>query len=101
MLLLTLSEKEIIYLAPAHGGRQSLSVQRAVGTALLLHLSCICQAKTSVPEGDRQFRLMRVHHEHREKLGWLRLAGIGADAVAGRGPRGEGLSAPLGRHPAV
>ena len=37
---------------------------------------------TSVPEWDRQFRLVRVHHEHREKLGRLRLAGIGADAVA-------------------
>src|ERR671931_1246342 len=67
---------------PAHGGRKSLSVQRAVGTALLFHLSCICQAKTSVPEWDRQFRLIRVHHEHREKLGRLRLTGIGADAVA-------------------
>jgi sodium:dicarboxylate symporter family protein len=36
----------------------------------------------SVPEWDRQFRLVRVHHEHREQLGRLRLAGIGADAVA-------------------
>jgi hypothetical protein len=36
----------------------------------------------SVPEGDRQFRLVRVHHEHREELGRLRLAGIGADTVA-------------------
>ena len=76
------SEQEIVYLAPAHRGRKSLSVQRAVGTALLFHLSCIFQAKTSVPEWDRQFRLIRVHHEHREKLGSLRLAGIGADAVA-------------------
>jgi len=40
------------------------------------------RAGTSVPEGDRQFRLIRVHHEHREELGRLRLAGIGADAVA-------------------
>src|SRR6516165_8391837 len=37
---------------------------------------------TSVPEWDRQFRLARIHHEHRKKLGRLRLAGIGADAVA-------------------
>ena len=37
---------------------------------------------TSVPECDRQFRLVRVHHEHREELGRLGLAGIGADAVA-------------------
>src|SRR5215831_15173997 len=49
----------------------------AGGTALLLPLSCIVQAQTSVPEWDRQFRLMRVHHEHREELGRLRLAGIG------------------------
>src|SRR5919198_2182575 len=101
MLLLKLSEKEIVYLAPAHGGRQSLSVQRAVGTALLFHLSCICQAKTSVPEWDRQFRLMRVHHEHREKLGWLRLAGIGADVVTVAGQLGEALAGLVGRHRSV
>jgi hypothetical protein len=32
--------------------------------------------QTSVPEWDRQFRLVRVHHEYREELGRLRLAGI-------------------------
>src|SRR5215831_182758 len=101
MLLLKWSEKEIVYLAPAHGGRKSLSVQRAVGTALLFHLSCIFQAKTSVPEWDRQFRLIRVHHEHREKLGWLCLAGIGADAVAVAGQLGEALSGLVGRHRSV
>src|SRR5919204_1776150 len=101
MLLLKLSEKERVYLAPAHGGRKSLSVQRAVGAALLLHLSCMFQAKTSVPEWDRQFRLMRVHHEHREKLGWLRLTGIGADAVAVAGQLGEALSGLVGRHRSV
>ena len=37
---------------------------------------------TSVPEWDRQFRLVRVHHEYREELDRLRLAGIGADGVA-------------------
>ena len=37
---------------------------------------------TSVPEWDRQFRLVCVDHEHREKLGRLGLAGIGADTVA-------------------
>src|SRR5919198_6630088 len=100
-LLLKLSEKEIVYLPPAHGCPQSLSVQRAVGTALLLHLSCICQAKTSVPEWDRQFRLIRVHHEHREKLGRLRLTGIGADAVAVAGQLGEVLSGLVGRHRSV
>src|SRR5919108_3620768 len=101
MLLLKLSAKEIVYLAPAHGGRKSLSVPRAVGTALLFPLSCMFQAKTSVPEWDRQFRLMRVHHEHREKLGWLRLAGIGADAVAVAGQLGEALSGLVGRHRSV
>src|SRR5919204_3899420 len=101
MLLLTLSEKDIIYLAPAHGCRKSLSVQRAVGTALLFPLSCIVQAKTSVPEWDRQFRLVRVHHEHREELGRLRLAGIGADVVTVAGQLGEALSGLVGRHRSV
>src|SRR6266849_2465358 len=53
---------------------------------------------TSVPEWDRQFRLVRVHHEHREELGRLRLAGIGADAVAVAGQLGEALSGLVGRH---
>ena len=38
--------------------------------------------QTSVPEWGRQVRLVRVHDEHRQELGRLRLAGIGADAVA-------------------
>src|ERR671930_167380 len=101
MLLLKVSEKEIVYLAPAHGGRQSLSVQRAVGTALLFPLSCMFQAKTSVPEWDRQFRLVRVHHEHREELGRLRLAGIGADVVTVAGQLGEALAGLVGRHRSV
>jgi len=41
--------------------------------------------QTSFPEWDRQVRLVRVHDEHREELGRLRLAGIAADAV-GRSP---------------
>jgi len=49
-------------------------------------------AMTSVPEWDRQFRLVRVHHEHREELGRLCLAGTGADAVAVAGQFGEALS---------
>jgi hypothetical protein len=49
-------------------------------------------SKTLVPEWDRQFRLIRTHHEHREELGRLRLAGIGADAVAVAGQLGEALS---------
>jgi hypothetical protein len=58
-------------------------------------------AKTSVPEWDRQFRLVRVHHEHREELGRLRLAGIGADAVAVARQFGEVLSGLVGRHRSV
>jgi hypothetical protein len=38
--------------------------------------------QTSVPEWDRHFRLVRVHHEHCEEFGRLRLAGIGAYALA-------------------
>src|SRR5262249_2102853 len=53
---------------------------------------------TSVPEWDRQFRLVRVHHEHREELGRLSLAGIGADAVAVAGQLREALSGLVGRH---
>jgi hypothetical protein len=47
---------------------------------------------TSVREWDRQFRLVRVDHEHREDLGRLCLAGIGADVVAVTGQFGEALS---------
>ena len=57
--------------------------------------------QTSVPEWDRQFGLARVHHEHREELGRLRLAGIGADAVAVAGQLGEALSGVVGRHRSV
>ena len=46
---------------------------------------------TSVPEWDRQFRLVPVHHEHCEELGRLGLAGIGADTVAVAGQLGEEL----------
>src|SRR4029078_8805678 len=56
---------------------------------------------TSVPEWDRQLRLVRVHHEHREELGRLRLAGIGADAMAVAGKLGEALSGLVGRHRSV
>ena len=54
--------------------------------------------ETSVPEGGRQLRLVRVHHEHREELGRLRLAGIGADAVAVAGILREALSGLVDRH---
>jgi hypothetical protein len=57
--------------------------------------------QTSVPERDRQFRLGRVHDEHREELGWLHVAGIGADAVAVARQLGEALSGLIGRHRSV
>src|SRR6516225_6482134 len=57
--------------------------------------------QTSVPEWDRQFRLVRVHHEHREELGRLRLAGIGTDTVAVAGQLGEALSGLVDRHRSV
>src|SRR5256712_6798488 len=57
--------------------------------------------RPSVPEWGRQFRFVRVHHEHREELGRLRLAGIGADAVAVAGQLGETLSDLVGRHRSV
>ena len=57
--------------------------------------------QTSVPEWDRQVRLVRVHDEHREELGRLRLAGIGADAVAVPGQLGEALSGLVDRHRSV
>ena len=56
---------------------------------------------TSVPEWDRQFRLVCVHYEHREELGRLRLAGIGADPVAVAGQLGEALSGLVDRHRSV
>ena len=49
-------------------------------------------SKSSVPEWDRQFSLVHVYHEHREELGRLHLAGIGADVVAVAGQLGEALS---------
>jgi len=61
------------------------------------HQAADAMTMTSVPERDRQFRLVRVHDEHREELGRLRLAGIGADAVAVAGQLGEALSGLVGR----
>src|SRR5437773_161924 len=58
-------------------------------------------SKTSVSKWDRQFRLVRVHHEHREELGRFRLAGICADAVAVAGQLREALSGLVGRHRSV
>src|SRR5258708_15274810 len=57
--------------------------------------------KYSVPEWDRQHRLVGAHDEHREELGRLRLAGIGADGMAVPGQLGEALSGLVGRHRSV
>jgi hypothetical protein len=54
-----------------------------------------------IPEWDRQFRLVCVHDEHREELGRLGLAGIGADGVAVAWQLGEALSGSVGRHRSV
>src|SRR5689334_22159780 len=53
---------------------------------------------TLAPEWGRQFRVVRVHHEHCEELGRRRLAGIGADAVDVAGYLGEALSGRVGHH---
>src|SRR5437870_2917631 len=84
-------------------GRRFLSHQLAEGPAQLAPAGEIHgrTSKSSVPEWDHQFRLVRVHHEHREELGRLRLAGIGADAVAVAGQLGEALSDLVGRHRSV
>src|SRR5215813_66027 len=52
----------------------------------------------SLRERERQLRLARVHHEHGEELGRLRLAGIGADAVTVARHFGEALSGLVGLH---
>ena len=54
--------------------------------------------QTSFLEWDRQFRLVRVHHEHCEELGRLCLAGVGTDAVAVAGQLREALSGLVGRY---
>src|SRR5689334_11230587 len=56
---------------------------------------------TSVPEWSRQFRLVRVYHEHRKELGRLRLTGISANGVTVLGQLGEALSSIVGRHRSV
>jgi hypothetical protein len=61
------------------------------------NISCTKGINPQFPNGIRQFRIFRVHHEHREELGRLRLAGIGADAVAVAGQLGEALSGLVGR----
>src|SRR5262245_3750891 len=49
-----------------------------IGVPHFLATQCLRTKVTSVPEWDRQFRLVGVHHEHRKELGRLRLAGLGA-----------------------
>src|SRR5438552_702459 len=82
-------------------GRSSGAIRRSTRRADSSHCEDTFTSKTSVPEWDRQFRLVRVHHEHREELGRLRLAGIGTDAVAVAGQLGEALSRLVGRHRSV
>src|SRR5262249_53272730 len=50
---------------------------------------------------ERQLLLARVDHEHRQELGRLRLASIGADGVAVAGRLREALSALVCRHRSV
>src|SRR5262249_49329537 len=57
--------------------------------------------ETSVSEWDREFRLVRIHHEHREEFCRVRFAGIGANAVAVAGQFGETLPGLVGRHGSV
>ena len=52
----------------------------------------------TVSEGDRQFRLLRVHHEHCHELGRLALAGIGSHIMAVAGQFREALTGLLDRH---
>src|SRR5262245_14632679 len=52
-------------------------------------------------ERERQLLLARVDDEHRQQLGRLGLAGIGADGVAAAGQLGEALSGLVGRHRSV
>src|SRR3954451_5600889 len=58
-------------------------------------------AMTLLPEWDRQFRLVRVHHEDREELGRLRLTGIRADSVTVAGELREALSGLVGPHRSI
>src|SRR6516162_8283999 len=67
---------------------------KRVGSAAL----ATCRGDASIPEWDRQFRLIRVHHEHCEELGRLCLAGVGTDAVAVAGQFREALSGLVGRY---
>src|SRR5262249_1553730 len=52
-------------------------------------------------EWERQLLLARVDDEHRQQLGRLGLAGIGADGVTVAGQLGEALSGLVGRHRSV
>src|SRR5215469_360200 len=70
------------------------AILKRVGSAAL----ATCRGDASVPERDRQFRLVRVHHEHCEEFGRLCLAGIGTDTVAVAGQLREALSSLVGRH---
>src|SRR5215472_17850988 len=57
--------------------------------------------KISVPDWDRQVRLVRIDYEYSEELGRVCLAGIGADAMAITWQLGEALSGLIGLHRSV
>src|SRR5262249_48813136 len=57
--------------------------------------------RASLLEWERQLLLARVDDEHRQQLGRLHLAGIGADGVAVAGQLGEALSSLVRRHRSV
>jgi hypothetical protein len=80
-------------------GRRGLTT--AGGRASPFHGERAKARMTSVRERDRQFRLVRVHHEHREELGRLRVAGIGAESLAVAGQLGEALSGQVDRRGSV
>src|ERR1700746_3962789 len=79
------------------GGNVAAIESHGSSAVLSRHFS----ARTSVSEWDRQFRLIRVHHEHREELRRFCFAGIGADDVAVAGQLGEALSGLVGRHRSI
>ena len=100
------SDKAFSHPINCRAASRSLVVDRGLGAVIgddvgdhpLWHARGHALVGLSIPKWDRQFRLVRVHHEHREELGRLGLACIGADAVAVAGQFGEALSGLVGCH---
>ena len=69
--------------------------------AVSLHDVSAGLTRRSVGERRRQFGFVRVHDEHRQKLGALSLAGVGADVVAVARELRETLPSMIGRDWAV